>query len=1163
MMLILAAALLALPATASAWVRPPAPAAKPFFDSRASARSAAVRSATSVARPSRETVQARAALERKLGLEGVISIDPLTGTPRQLMRTDGALSGPRAGARADIARDFVRANRTALGLSDADLDGLVVAHEDTTPRGLTVVRFQQVFRGIPAFDNDVRVAIDRAGRVHAVSGAPRHALSVPSIEPQLSGAEAFAALQRNVGVERVVPVRSGPTGVRQMTRFASGDFARLVLFGTADGARLAWHVTDRANSVALYDAVVDATTGAILYRQNLTKNDANADVYENHPGAAPTVAVDLEDFGLPAGATTLNGDWVHAWSDVDDGNDVDAGEEIPPSSGTDFVYPFTAFNVHPGCTAALPCAWDPAIATSWQTNREQNGVQAFYLVSAFHDHLADDAIAFDDDSGNFEVGGTGGSDPVLAQTDDGAATGPDAQHLNNANMSTPPDGQSPTMQMYLFKDSGSSDALDFRNINGGDDSGVVWHEYTHGLSNRLVTNADGSGALSTPHAGAMGEAWSDWYASDNQVREGLKSDDLATPGEIDVGAYSDLDPHTLRSQALDCPVGALDAACPGAVGTDVGGYTLGAFGKIAGVPEVHADGEIWAETLWDLRQRLQINLGSAAAASDVAEILVSDGMRVSPPEPSMLDMRNAILTADQIDFGGALHDLIWSVFRHRGMGYFAAATDGADTHPVEDFTSPPAPGTATGSVTGVVTNADSGLPIPGVLVGFGGHASRPEFDEFFAAVTDANGRYTITGVPVGSYPKLGFQASAGFDQEVARNVPISQDTTTVRNMAMRRDWSSLAGGAQIAAISDDTGADFGCGGAQALDQSQGTTWSAFNPISADPGNPHAGPPTLTIQLPATITVSAFLMDPSAGCGDGASATTRQFTIETSTNGTTFQTAYNGTGANEFTDANIGKLNRLVPTAANQNVRFVRVTLLAPLRVDPACAPDPCSGTDFIDLTEFEVLGGAPNVLPTGTLAVSPTTVEAGTPARFTASFTDPDSAITGYDWDFDGNGTVDQTTTSPTTDFAYAGPGTFTPKVTAKDFRGGGTAATATVKVIPSSVLPSVPRLADVGVSRARGSVSLDVTCHDRCAITAKLVVSRSLARRLGLKARTLTHTRATTSAERTVKLTIPKRIRRAARRAGLKSLTVTLTARATYDDGRRRLITRKLRIRV
>ena len=36
---------------------------------------------------------------------------------------------------------------------------------------------------------------------------------------------------------------SGPAGDRQVTRFARGDFARLVLFDGADGVRLAWHVT--------------------------------------------------------------------------------------------------------------------------------------------------------------------------------------------------------------------------------------------------------------------------------------------------------------------------------------------------------------------------------------------------------------------------------------------------------------------------------------------------------------------------------------------------------------------------------------------------------------------------------------------------------------------------------------------------------------------------------------------------------------------------------------------------------------------------------------------------------------------------------------------------------------------------------------------------------
>ena len=115
-----------MPASASA-APPRREDAKPYFDSRAAARTQAAQSAggtVAAARPSKATSRARATLRGKLGREGVLKIDPLTGTPRQLMRTDGALSAPRAGDRADIARDFVRANRVALGLDEADLGGL-------------------------------------------------------------------------------------------------------------------------------------------------------------------------------------------------------------------------------------------------------------------------------------------------------------------------------------------------------------------------------------------------------------------------------------------------------------------------------------------------------------------------------------------------------------------------------------------------------------------------------------------------------------------------------------------------------------------------------------------------------------------------------------------------------------------------------------------------------------------------------------------------------------------------------------------------------------------------------------------------------------------------------------------------------------------------------
>ena len=128
---------------------------------------------------------------------------------------------------------------------------------------------------------------------------------------------------------------------------------------------------------------------------------------------------------------------------------------------------------------------------------------------------------------------------------------------------------------------------------------------------------------------------------------------------------------------------------------------------------------------------------------------------------------------------------------------------------------------------------------------------------------------------------------------------------------------------------------------------------------------------MVLELPETIDVSAFLIDPSAGCGDGASATTREFTVETSTDGTTFRMAVDGRPAGaQFTDASIGRLNRREPAGdSGQATRFIRLTMLNPLRQGDDCAPAACSGTDFIDMTEFKVLGGLPNVLPTGSLSV--------------------------------------------------------------------------------------------------------------------------------------------------------------------------------------------------
>ena len=57
--------------------------------------------------------------------------------------------------------------------------------------------------------------------------------------------------------------------------------------------------------------------------------------------------------------------------------------------------------------------------------------------------------------------------------------------------------------------------------------------------------------------------------------------------------------------------------------------------------------------------------------------LVVDGLKLQPCNPTFLDARDAILTADQANNGGANECLIWSAFAGRGMGF--SADDGGSS----------------------------------------------------------------------------------------------------------------------------------------------------------------------------------------------------------------------------------------------------------------------------------------------------------------------------------------------------------------------------------------------------------------------------------------------------------------------------------------------------
>ena len=101
-------------------------------------------------------------------------------------------------------------------------------------------------------------------------------------------------------------------------------------------------------------------------------------------------------------------------------------------------------------------------------------------------------------------------------------------------MATPPDGIPPTMQMYLFHEPGTAfpDEDPFIAGNGGDEADIVYHEYTHGLSNRLVVDAQ---RRTRPSATSRPARWARRGATgtrmDFLVNQGLFTDTSAD-GEI-------------------------------------------------------------------------------------------------------------------------------------------------------------------------------------------------------------------------------------------------------------------------------------------------------------------------------------------------------------------------------------------------------------------------------------------------------------------------------------------------------------------------------------------------------------------------------------------------------------------------------------------------------
>jgi subtilase family serine protease len=623
-------------------------------------------------RERRSAVPARAAEEddRQRGERGTGGargrrLNRETGTVRVLDRP--AISAPRTSSGAAI-RTLLAANARQFGLERRDLNTLTLVRDySSRSTGLRHVLFRQEVDGIPVFDSAIAIHLLADGTVARVT----------SNAAPIDGRTSTPV----IGADRAREEAAAHAG-----NSADNAEAPSLAWLPVDGVlRLAWHVeVPGTEGSDLFDILIDAQTAELLLRRNRTHQTAGfgrvfqgagtASVEPRRPDPMPFGADGMLGCPPPVNFAVRNltspfrdPSTVLASTGHLEGNNVKVfrgsiGESAEGSyDGQAWLFDFP-FN-SPGSAETV----------------------LFFGMNYAHDFYYD--LGFDEAAGNFQVdnfgrGGVGG-DPVRAKS---RAVG-----RNNANYVHAPDGRSPTINMFLWDALGGCWGEDVDNdgwidLDGDYDLDVILHEYHHGVSLRVNTSFGG------PEAGAIGEGGGDFFAY--SVNNNTILAEYSRPGGlrgVNNKGYGDW----WCSQTFFC--------------------------------EVHDNGEIWANVMWDVRERFRTDLvrGSESAGINESHQLYVDALKLSPPRPTMLDMRDSLLEADAVrnpaGSSSANFCRIWESFAGRGMGVNATDTEDNGSNRVgpgynvpAGCQAPPIPRLVT--VTALAINAFEAGPVPGTVV---------------------------------------------------------------------------------------------------------------------------------------------------------------------------------------------------------------------------------------------------------------------------------------------------------------------------------------------------------------------------------------------------------------------------------------------------------------
>jgi hypothetical protein len=624
---------------------------------------------------------------RKLRPDVTVDLDPVTGSPKWVASNTRLLTGPVADKDAAI-RAFLDAHRALFGHDWTALEGASQPKDYVTEHnGIRTAVWQQRHAGLEIFEAILKVNQTARGEIisiasQVVADPARAAAEMPAqpITPQQAVAKAGESIGDAVAVENIAAI-DAPVGAEKKQEFRTARHtdvtARMVwvpLSGTA--MRPAWEVVLMSKRRGeMYRVLVDAEKSDVLVRQSLT-NYISPATYRIFTTESPTpfspghetpsslqpAYVNRVLLTLDALNTTAspNG-WINDGQMETNGNNVDAHTDLDNNNSPDLPRP------NGGAARVFDFPLDLTQAPS--TYRDASVTQLFYWTNFMHDRMYE--MGFTEAAGNFQVDNFGrgglGNDPIQADAQDGSGT-------NNANFSTPADGSSGRMQMFLW----TSPAPD---RDGSFEAEVVLHEIGHGVTNRLVGGGVGISALSTR---GMGEGWSDFYglaltaeAGDNPhgnwARGGYSR--YLNSGWYSENYYYGARRYSYSTDMLKNPHTLKDIDNT-QVDWHVNVPRNPTFAATQDATQVHYQGTVWCVMLWDLRANLIMKHGFAG--NDRAIRLVTDGCKLAPANPNFVQARDGIIQATMVGFPGDLGE-VWTAFAKRGAGFGATAPASSGT----------------------------------------------------------------------------------------------------------------------------------------------------------------------------------------------------------------------------------------------------------------------------------------------------------------------------------------------------------------------------------------------------------------------------------------------------------------------------------------------------